>query len=497
MDFKSTIGYDTRGSDGWWISDDNTAGGFTEIDTACIYIGPVKIVYDSDSSALHITTNVTGADAPVIGLYADGFVASGGVGSGGGSSSQSLSGLVDTDINDTLQLLDGDLLVYNSTTGHWQNMRQSSIVPSISVVVPSSGNALTGASVSGGTITFTKGSFVESANFTLSNLSGADDLKAIEALSGKSGLLKKTGANTWALDTNAYITSAALSGYLPLTGGTLTGPLNITPSTTSALSSNGLDFGSIAHIGAASSGAVGVYSSGGIFLRPGDGSMSSSYGVAISTTGFTYNGNDVYHEGNLKPMRRTVMSTAAKRAYFKVQIGNTGSWMGVFTVKIYSYYHFEVYEVSGYNYQTGWYSPRARLVTSTSRASVDIKFGYDGANELWFLIPTIDDSASRTHCIEISDSAEPAVAESISSKMLTSLAPLFPPLKILRARCRPPRPSTMSSRVERVSVLTRTKRLRATRPSPLGLSPSRRRRAERRPCFSKGARARTTMWTGR
>lgn len=42
-------------------------------------------------------------------------------------------------------------------------------------------------------------SFVE-----LSGVQNADDLKAIEALSGTAGLLRKTGANTWTLDVTAY-----------------------------------------------------------------------------------------------------------------------------------------------------------------------------------------------------------------------------------------------------------------------------------------------------
>jgi len=46
--------------------------------------------------------------------------------------------------------------------------------------------------------------------YSLSEITGTDDLKAIEALTGTSGLLKKTAANTWALDTTAY---------LPLNGG--------------------------------------------------------------------------------------------------------------------------------------------------------------------------------------------------------------------------------------------------------------------------------------
>lgn len=48
---------------------------------------------------------------------------------------------------------------------------------------------------------------------------GNGDLKAIENLSGNSGILKKTAANTWTLiDASTF---ASADGYLPLTGGTL------------------------------------------------------------------------------------------------------------------------------------------------------------------------------------------------------------------------------------------------------------------------------------
>ena len=44
--------------------------------------------------------------------------------------------------------------------------------------------------------------------------SGNDDLKAIEALTGTSGLLKKTAANTWSLDTTSYVpTSRTINGH--------------------------------------------------------------------------------------------------------------------------------------------------------------------------------------------------------------------------------------------------------------------------------------------
>lgn len=47
--------------------------------------------------------------------------------------------------------------------------------------------------------------------WALDNITGADDLKAIEALTGTSGFLKKTAANRWALDTDVA-SGTALSG---------------------------------------------------------------------------------------------------------------------------------------------------------------------------------------------------------------------------------------------------------------------------------------------
>lgn len=58
---------------------------------------------------------------------------------------------------------------------------------------------------------------LDKANTALQSLD--PDLTAIAALGGTSGLLRKTGANTWELDTTAYATSAAL-GSLQTTVGT-------------------------------------------------------------------------------------------------------------------------------------------------------------------------------------------------------------------------------------------------------------------------------------
>jgi len=75
---------------------------------------------------------------------------------------------------------------------------------------------------------------------------------ALSALAGTmtgagSGFIKKTGADTYEIDTNTYVSSAALANYLPLAGGTLSGDLIINSSglaTSPALRINLSDSGS-------------------------------------------------------------------------------------------------------------------------------------------------------------------------------------------------------------------------------------------------------------
>lgn len=49
-------------------------------------------------------------------------------------------------------------------------------------------------------------------SYSLSEITSATNVKAIENLTGTSGLLKKTAANTWALDTTTYISAASAVG---------------------------------------------------------------------------------------------------------------------------------------------------------------------------------------------------------------------------------------------------------------------------------------------
>lgn len=67
---------------------------------------------------------------------------------------------------------------------------------------------------------------ISSGTVPLANVSDADDIKVIEALTGTSGLLKKTAANNWILDTTAYgkgsVTSVRVQATSPITSSTST-----------------------------------------------------------------------------------------------------------------------------------------------------------------------------------------------------------------------------------------------------------------------------------
>ena len=86
-----------------------------------------------------------------------------------------------------------------------------------------SGNYVTGITKSGNTLTVTYGTLP--TTIALANVNDADDLKAIEALTGTTGLLKKTAANTWTLDTTAYLSSHQTVTLAP---GTNDGTLKLT-----------------------------------------------------------------------------------------------------------------------------------------------------------------------------------------------------------------------------------------------------------------------------
>ena len=96
-----------------------------------------------------------------------------------------------------------------------------------------------------------------------------------------------------------YASASSLNNYLPLSGGTMTGAVTFKTGTTTTSTSQGFNLGTIAHVGASSTG-VGIYSTGSILLRPSQtlGEAATSVGLSITDTALTYNTYPILHSNN-------------------------------------------------------------------------------------------------------------------------------------------------------------------------------------------------------
>ena len=113
---------------------------------------------------------------------------------------------IDADLIDTTGIVNNDLLKYNSTTDKFEDWTPNfltSYTETDPVYIASSWYTTANNSSNWNTA------------YTFTSRFGTiyPDLTAIEAIAGTSGLLKKTAANTWTLDTNTYATEDTLQYY--------------------------------------------------------------------------------------------------------------------------------------------------------------------------------------------------------------------------------------------------------------------------------------------
>jgi len=205
-------------------------------DGTFMQIGAGRLVWDNTNNAIKVIK----AYGKAANFYATGSNSAQGIGTGGGGSSYNM-------VSDWSQYVAGSELwvvsaklinaLRTSVTGHIGDSTHASAGEKSHWNAAYSHSLVTG----GVHMTSTDRSQLTTAyNFANGFATAYPDLTAIEAITGTSGLLKKTAANTWSLDTNTYITGitkaqveAVLTGgitththaYLSTGGGNLTGDL--------------------------------------------------------------------------------------------------------------------------------------------------------------------------------------------------------------------------------------------------------------------------------
>lgn len=252
-------------------------------------------------------------------------------GGGGGGGASSLYQLDDVSVASRAS---GDLLQYNGSV--WVNTSPSQLpvatasangLLSSSDFTKLSGIAtgatrVTESTVSGwgftknaGTVTSVK---VGSTSYNPSN--GVVSLPAYPTTLPASDVYAWAKAATkpsYTLDEVTDGSTRKLANYVLKAGDTMTGTLTM-PTGSNAMSAKGVDFGAVAHIGASS--LLGVYCTGNIVLRPGDGTMSSSYGATFSTSGLSVIGS-VTSAGLLRSSSTSDIGTSS--AYWRTAYVST------------------------------------------------------------------------------------------------------------------------------------------------------------------------------
>lgn len=176
-----------------------------------ISIGNIKMEYDATNNALKITNTTTNE---VANLYTSGGVSAYGVGtssSSGGGLNGSVKAYADA-IRLTTENLSEIASAYSVAKLYSEIQNVASAVPSISVSVPTGGNALTGATydASTGVITFTKGTFLTAHQ----SLDGYVNAIAVSGSGNAVTAVTKSGKTITFTKGATYLTShQSLSNY--------------------------------------------------------------------------------------------------------------------------------------------------------------------------------------------------------------------------------------------------------------------------------------------
>ena len=177
-----------------------------------ISIGNIKMEYDATNKALKITNTTTNE---VANLYTSGGVSAYGVGtssSSGGGLNGSVKAYADA-IRLTTENLSEIASAYSVAKLYSEIQNVASAVPSISVSVPTGGNALTGATydASTGVITFTKGTFLTAHQ----SLGGYVNAIAVSGSGNAVTAITKSGKTITFTKGATYLTShQSLAAYM-------------------------------------------------------------------------------------------------------------------------------------------------------------------------------------------------------------------------------------------------------------------------------------------
>lgn len=143
-------------------------------------------------------------------------------------------------------------------------------------------------------------------------------------------------ANGWTLKTLGSRAFDSTS-YLPLSGGTMTGPIDVGVEAIANTSTVGLNFGNKARIANGTSN-FGILATGLIYIRPEqtvtDGSFANTNGLVLSGTAAKFNGYTIYHSGNIpsnSASAKGVVPAGVASSVYMTDASKNPSWTSIDT----------------------------------------------------------------------------------------------------------------------------------------------------------------------